>query len=213
MPLTEEHLVGYLRIQFRKSSRLRIWQFSIQIAIAVPAALSVVITSSFGSYALAIAGVILLGVWWLVTNSYTEWRNGAHAARRAALIAGGVAKPFTPSAILNLTGKMKVTQHDAVAAQKHDYYASEYAVGPERLAEIVEESAFYSAPLQRASAKAMLLTIVILIVVAGITVLFTLPFVEHGNCSRPLGWYGVADGGSGRIFGSTTALGCESRVV
>lgn len=179
MALTEANLVGYLKAQYRKSAGLRVWQFLIQLAIAIPAALSVVVTSNNGSYILAIAGAILLAVWWYITNAYLAAKSGADTARRAALIAGGIDVPFTPTTTLELTERMKVTKQQATAAEQPTYYASKKPVGPERLAEMIEESAFYSAPLQRASAKAMAAAIIVLVVIAGGVVLSTVPFVEH----------------------------------
>ncbi len=41
--LTSDNLVGYLRAEFGKSGRIRVWLFFVQLLAAVPTAVSVVI--------------------------------------------------------------------------------------------------------------------------------------------------------------------------
>jgi hypothetical protein len=68
MSLTSAALVGYLRAEFAKASRLRVWLFILQLLVAIPAAISVVIPddAKLTLYLLAIAGVALLALWWVV---------------------------------------------------------------------------------------------------------------------------------------------------
>lgn len=66
-----------------------------QLAIALPAAISVVVVDAFWTYVLAIVGVALLIVWWALNTSYMAARNAAHAARRAALLSGGVVNKYS----------------------------------------------------------------------------------------------------------------------
>lgn len=181
MAMAASDLVGFLRAEFAKASNLRIWQFLAQLAIAVPAAIAVVVTDDVGSYRLAIAGAVLLIGWWVANIIYTSARNAAHTARRAALLLDGLDKPFSAAAILSLQDRMTVSKSSAAKYVKSDYYASTLPPGPQRLAELIEESAFYSAPLQRASAKAMLAIIVLFAVLAAGIVLSEVPFVEHST--------------------------------
>jgi len=48
MSLTSANLVGYLRVEFAKASRLRVWLFFLQLATAVPAAVAVLIPDHYG---------------------------------------------------------------------------------------------------------------------------------------------------------------------
>jgi hypothetical protein len=48
MSPTSANLVGYLRAEFSKASRLRVWLFILQLAAAVPAAVAVVIPDNDG---------------------------------------------------------------------------------------------------------------------------------------------------------------------
>ncbi|MCF4125973.1 hypothetical protein [Methylobacterium sp. SyP6R] len=181
MSLTPGSLVGYLRAEFAKAANRRVWLFFVQLAIALPAAISVVVVDAFWTYVLAIVGVALLIVWWALNTSYMAARNAAHAARRAALLSGGVVNKYSPSEILSLKSRLTVSEATAKKYEKSDYYATKEPVGPRRLGEMLEESAFYSADLQRASANAMLVIIGIFALIAASAALSALPFADRDN--------------------------------
>lgn len=181
MSLSQKILVGYLRAEFAKAATRRVWLFFMQLAIAVPAAVSVVVVDAFWTYVLAVIGVALLIIWWALNTSYMAARNAAHAARRAALLSGGILDKYSPSEILSLKRRLTVSEAEAKKFEKDDYYATMQPVGPRRLGEMLEESAFYSADLQRASATSMLFVIGIFTAVAAMAALSALPFIERDN--------------------------------
>jgi hypothetical protein len=67
---------------------LRIWSFFVQLAVAIPAAVAVIIPddATVTLYILAIVGVALLALWWLINANYVKARAAAQGARRAALL-------------------------------------------------------------------------------------------------------------------------------
>jgi hypothetical protein len=168
MGLSSENLVGYLRAEFAKASRLRVWLFVLQLIAAIPAAVAVVIPDHFGEvlYGLALAGAILLVLWWVLNARYTRVRDAAQAARRAALLLGGLDERLSAAEVETLRERFTVTGQDARKCEMADYYATNLEPGAPRLGEMLEESAFYSEQLQRISAGMML------IVLAGFAVLF-----------------------------------------
>ena len=91
MSLTSADLVGYQRAEFAKSARLRNWMFVMQLAVAVPGAVSVVVPddAKVTLYVLAIVGAALLGIWWILSGFYELASSAAQAARRGALLLGG----------------------------------------------------------------------------------------------------------------------------
>lgn len=62
MSLTSANLVGYMRAEFNKAALLRKWLFGLQLAAALPAAISVVVPDAEKVliYGLAIAGGVLI---------------------------------------------------------------------------------------------------------------------------------------------------------
>lgn len=181
MALTTDDLVGYLRAEFDKSSKLRVALFILQLAVAVPAALSVVIPDNYHGalYALAILGALLLGLWWFVNGAYTKSRSAAQAARRAALLTGGLAEPLSPTEISNLRERFTVNTQKAKQFEKTDYYDSALSAGPGRLAEMLEELAMYSEHLQRMSSYVMLGVLWFFLAVFFVIAFATTPFVER----------------------------------
>ncbi|MCE4222767.1 hypothetical protein HCU64_03305 [Methylobacterium sp. C25] len=179
MALSSENLVGYLRAEFSKAARRRVWLFFVQLAIAVPAAISVVVSDAILTYILALIGVALLIFWWALNASYLAARNAAHSARRAALLSGGLVEQFSPSEIMSLKSRLTVSEVTAKSFEKTDYYASKLPIGASRLGELLEESAFYSADLQRASATCMLVIIVIFTAIATLAAVAAVPFFQR----------------------------------
>jgi len=127
--------------------------------LAVPAAVSVIVEDGVTLYWLAAAGAFLAIVWWLLEGRYQRVRDAAQAARRAGLIANGLPGSFSPGEHRDLREKFVVTEDEASAAENPDYYASEQQKGPGRLAEMIEESSFYTARLQEISAFIMRLLV------------------------------------------------------
>jgi hypothetical protein len=181
MALTSANLVGYLRAEFKKASRLRVWLFFLQLAAAVPAAIAVLVPDSHSNvlYWLAALGAVLLISWWLLNGRYMRIRNAAQSARRGALLLGGLNEPLSPGEIEALHERFTVSGAEAAAEEQADYYATTLPAGPSRLGEMLEESAFYSEQLQRISTNVML------VVLASFAILFVVimfgiaPYVGH----------------------------------
>ncbi|MET3897008.1 ABC-type multidrug transport system fused ATPase/permease subunit [Devosia sp. UYZn731] len=168
MSLSPSKLVGYQLAEFDKSSRLRVWLFFLQLLLAVPAALSVVIVDETWLYALAIAGGIGLVVWWLISIQYEKSRSAAQTARRASLLSGAFAETFSAFELSELRQRFTVTEEQAVAKENPDYYATKNAPGASRLAEMLEESAFFTSELQDFSGRVMGVILAAFIVIAGV---------------------------------------------
>lgn len=181
MGLTAENLVGYLRAEFAKASGLRLWLFWLQLAAAVPAALAVLIPDRYRDalYWLAAAGAVLLLVWWLVNGRYSRIRNAAEAARRGALLLGGLNEPLSPGEVQALQERFTVNTVEAQKYEKADYYATRLPPGPPRLGEMLEESSFYSEKLQRISAGVMLGDLVFFAAIFVLITFGVMPYVGH----------------------------------
>ena len=179
--LTSANLVGFLRAEFDKSSKLRVALFFLQLLVAIPAAVSVVIPDNYHKtlYALAISGGLLLAVWWAVNAAYVKSRSAAQAARRAALLTGGLAEPLSPTEISSLHERFTVDTKKAKKFEKADYYASNLPPGAGRLAEMLEESAHYSEHLQRMSSHVMLGVLWLFLAVFFFIAFAATPFLER----------------------------------
>ena len=101
MSLTAANLVGYMRAEFNKAAFLRKWLFGLQLAAALPAAVSVVVPDTEKNliYGLAVSGGVLLVGWCLVNYFYVKARSAANAARRGVLLLGGLEQSLSTSEI------------------------------------------------------------------------------------------------------------------
>ena len=104
-------------------------------------------------------------------------RNAAQAARRTALLLGGLDQPLSPSEVSILHERFTVDAAEAQKCENPDYYATKLQPGPARLGEMLEESAFYSEHLQRISATVMLGVLVLFGIIFSIIVFGITPYV------------------------------------
>jgi hypothetical protein len=175
------NLVGYMQAEFNKAARLRVWLFSLQLIAAIPPAVSVLIPDydKLALYILAIVATALLSGWWVLNSFYARFRSAAHAARRAALLLGGMNAPLSATAIQSLRERFTVTDEQASLHESPTYYATTLPPGPARLAEMLEESAFYSENLQKVS-KCVMLGVLLLFVIAFVVVALAItPFAKN----------------------------------
>jgi hypothetical protein len=181
MALTSANLVGYLRAEFARASKLRIWLFFVQLAAAIPPAVSVLVPDhqKVALYWLAIIAAGLLVAWWVLNGFYVRIGAAAQAARRGALLLGGLNEPLSPSEIQSLRERLTVTAQQAAKCEKADYYATTLPPGAARLGEMLEESALYSEHLQRWSARIMLGVLSIFGVAFFIIAFAVTPFVQN----------------------------------
>lgn len=181
MSLTSSNLVGYMRAEFNKASLLRKWLFGLQLAAALPAAISVVVpdTEKILIYGLAILGAVLLVAWCVVNYFYLRTRSAANAARRGALLLGGLNQPLSTIEIQGLRDRFTVNSEEAKRCEDPNYYATDKSPGAARLAEMLEESATYSQELHRLSAIVMFGILLLFCVIALLIALGTTPFVTR----------------------------------
>lgn len=155
--LEQVELVGFMRAEFARATLFRRWQLILQFGVAIPAGVSVFVSADEPTYYLALAGFLLLVAWLAADWWSNKHRDSGEAARRALLLWDGLGQRPSASALLDLRRAFSVSDAQAQAKQDPNYYASAQPPGPARLAEIVEESAFWTAELQSGSGWLMLL--------------------------------------------------------
>lgn len=135
-----------------------------QALIALLAAISVYYND--GRTLLLIGGLIVVAVvaWVFAGIRYRTHRGLGDQARRIVLIGSGLGHSFAPSHLRDVTSDFGVPLAGRSATTVAEYFATTAAPGPRRLAEMIEESAYWTGDLQRwsfAAMRASLITIVI----------------------------------------------------
>lgn len=146
-------LTAHQSAHFSRAGKIRVWMVAIQFVIAFAGALSVLIAPEHLLYMLAIIGAALSVIWWVLKHRYDQFRTAAQGARRAGLIANGLDGSISASAIRDLQLSFNVSDDEARKFENPKYYETKLPPGWLRIAEMLEESAFYTAKLQGESAS------------------------------------------------------------
>jgi hypothetical protein len=125
----------------------------VQIAIAILAAATVYITNDVGVYGSALATAIAALLWAWFDWHYKEARGQAERVRRATLIMDGLGTSLSPSELKELKARFTATPEEGEKLEDPAYYAATAPPGPARLAEMLDETAFWSCHLLRHSAN------------------------------------------------------------
>lgn len=151
---TEEvRLTGMQRAEFAKAARLLLMIGIVQCFIAVSAAGAAYTANERVAYAISVLSLALAVLWGVLTLQYRACRQRAERARRASLIVEGLGLKLRPNERLQRETDFSVSAVSGKVHEDPSYYASREAVGPQRLAEMLEESAFWSSQLMERSKR------------------------------------------------------------
>ncbi len=172
--------VGYQRASFAKAQRQRVWVLSSQLLIALTAAASVFSNDGPQQFYLALAGGVFLIIWLIATHSYRRYKADGDQARRTCLVLEGF--PDAPSAaqLFQIYQSFNVEDSDATERADPNYFATTAEKGPTRLAEMLEESAFWTEKLQEESGRWMAVILAIIASVSVISWLLLMPSDDLG---------------------------------
>lgn len=147
-------LLGLQRAEFQRAEKLQIWANRLQISIVVVSIACVIIQEEILLiYTLSIVSILLALAWLYMSEESKVSHSTAERARRAIVIRNGLgiklgAKPYSDLVML-----FKANSEDAKQWEDEKYFKSEAEYGNQKLAEIVEESAFWSKFLLQEYAK------------------------------------------------------------
>lgn len=181
MPITDEQLICHLRAEFDSANSLKLWLFILAFLISIPAVLSILTSDNNVLYWLAIINFFLLLVWWLVNSSYQKARSASLAARRAAMLLNGLGGTLHRTTIADLNERFNVDLDKAPQMDATGYYCSTKNYSPERLAELTEESAFYSSRTHSYSADLMLGLVCVFLAIFAAVLFFALPTATNSS--------------------------------
>lgn len=170
-------LVGLQRFEFQKASKLDRWVFYLQVAAGVLAVASLTLPRSLPR-ATALPSLLSLAV--AVATLMVGWKNLAHRmlgekARRATLLVDGKGLRLSDMELRRFASLAKTTHGELEKWNDPGYFVTAAAPGTERATEMLEESAFWSAYLFRASAE---MTLKWMLITLGLAAAFLLVGLE-----------------------------------
>jgi hypothetical protein len=145
-------IVGLQRAEFARAASLQGRILYVQIAIAL-VAIATVVRNDLVVYIAALATMTGGLVWARADYQYKESRAQAERARRATLLTDGLGGALSAAEVRDLKAHFSVTAEQGRLLEDASYYATHENPGPQRLAEMLEETAFWTFQLLRYSAK------------------------------------------------------------
>jgi hypothetical protein len=153
--VTIDRLLTHQRAELGRAEMFRAWSLGLKLVVASLAAISVVFNDGSHLLVLAALGAVVLSVWLVCDGYYRRHRGAGDQARRLLLVTSGLGEGVGEIHVIQTGFTAPVAKLQPMSIDA--YFASTAAPGPLRLAEMLDESAFFTAELQRRSGETMLL--------------------------------------------------------
>lgn len=150
-----DQLLTHQRAELDRSQKLQMLVIAVQFALAALAAVSVFHDDNATLLRFAVSGFVLAAVWLWLGRKHRKHRSAGDLARRVVLLGSGLGDTLSAEQQLRIFDAFSVSIEGRPLVREEGYFASRAAPGPRRLAEMIEESAFWTADLQRTSAAAL----------------------------------------------------------
>lgn len=158
------------RAELGRAGAFRLGALAAQLALAIVASVSVFTDNHATLLVLAVIGTILLVAWLVLDRYHRRHRSAGDEARRIILISHGLGGKI--SGLDSLAEKFTAPIEDAQGRTIDEYFATCAEAGMQRLAEMTDESAFFTGDLQRRSGELMLVALgVCMILFVGVCLL------------------------------------------
>lgn len=150
-----DRLLTHQRVELDKADFLKKWMMGIQFLVAIGAAISVFPNGGGVLLVIASLGFALLGIWLFLNQSQQKHRTAGDQARRAVLFMSGLNKYPSLEERQRILKSFILPISNSQLILEENRFASREFPGYKRLAELVEESAFWTGDLYHASARQM----------------------------------------------------------
>lgn len=177
MTITVQQVIGLQRAEFDKAQRLQSNVLLIQLVIAAFAGAGVFVTNHTIAYLAAVLAAVLTLVWAWVLILLRKSRSQAEHARRATLLLEGLGGTISPEELQDIAANFTVSREAGAKKEDANYFDSKKPSGDERLAEMLEENAFWTQHLMRGSAKQTWILFAVFLVFAFFLLFASLPFI------------------------------------
>lgn len=166
-----DRLVAAQRAGFAAGGRKRTLILRVQLAMGAVAAASIWLDTPLAGYLLAGAAAALAVVWQCLNFQYVTIRTNADKVRRATVIAAGLGVDIAPTEWREIFSSSQLSEAEIAAHVDETYFASKAPPGPLRMAQMLEESAYWTKSMASYAAKEMwllfsLVTLAIIVAVA-----------------------------------------------
>jgi hypothetical protein len=151
--MDDNKLLGLQRAEFKRAEAMGARGSKVQFLIVIISIITVFINNSSYAYALSILNLIIAVLWLWLNMQAKNSHSIAERARRAVVFSNGLGVKISGKSYTDL--KMLFNVHESAGEKYEDemYFKTQKEYGNQKLAEIVEESSFWSKHLFKKSAK------------------------------------------------------------
>jgi hypothetical protein len=148
-----QKLIGFQRAEFALAAKLQSCVIRLEIILMLVSCAAIFVTSDQVLYFLSLVSLLVAFLWGYCDYRHKSTRSVAEKARRATLFMGALG--FTLSEHEYREIQMQFTATAAAAKKNADstFFAAKQPSGLDRLAEMLEEAAFWSSHLLKYSAR------------------------------------------------------------
>jgi GrpB-like predicted nucleotidyltransferase (UPF0157 family) len=148
-------LLTHQAAELERADTFRLLMIGVQFSITILAGLSVFKSDDISLLVIALGGFLLLGAWLWLSQLQQKYKVSGDQARRTALLMSGLNKVPSKEQWQKIINGFNVSIAGKPLSREEDQFASREFPSYKRLAELIEESAFWMSDLQHASAKIM----------------------------------------------------------
>lgn len=157
-----DRLLTHQRAELNQAQRFENFALVSQFGVAVIAAVSVFFDDNDIQLTLAVIGFVIAFVWFALARKQRAHRSAGDQARRAVLLSSGLNEKVSAEQQLRIFDSFSVPLADVPDVLEVDYFASRAFPGYDRLAELIEESAYWTRDLQKVSANFLIATLILI---------------------------------------------------
>lgn len=150
--MDEVKLLGLQRAEFQRAETLASRSNKAQVVIVMISIIAVFIKDSNISYLLALSSLVTAVLCFYFNHQAKHSHSTAERARRAIILRNGLGIKLSRKSYSDLIMQFKVHESESKEWEDSDYFKTERDYSNKKLAEIVEESAFWSKHLLKFSA-------------------------------------------------------------
>lgn len=148
-------LLSHQRAESNRAEKLQMLMMFTQLLVAVIAAISVFSNDNKYLFVYAVLGFVLMLLWFYLSQGQLLHRSAGDQARRAVLLMSGLEMEPSAGQQLRISDGFRVAISPNMIRREEDHFATRETPGNKRLAEMIEESSYWTRDLQNTSSQAM----------------------------------------------------------
>jgi len=178
--MDDNKLLGLQRAEFKRAEAMGARSNRAQFIIVIISIITVFINSPSYVYTLTIGNLIISLLWIWFSMQAKNSHSIAERARRAVVFSNGLGVRLSGKTYTDLQMLFNVHEREGAKYEDEKYFKTEKEYGNKKLAEIVEESSFWSKHLFKMSAKRYWLYFAVTLTVSTLGLLL-LPLLNVGS--------------------------------